>query len=495
LKKKLILLAIVLAATLIRVYNIEQKNLWFDEVFSWHISQGTVEEIVIETSGDIHPPFYYIVLKFWINIFSDSIVSMRMLSVLMSILSMYFIYKISILILKNENHAFVVLILFALSPLNLLYSQEVRMLSLNLFLCLGSVYFFLTFLNKEKLLTGILFVLFTVLSLYTHYFSLLILFTELIILLIYFRKSKFSLSNIRNKIILLITSFILYIPWIPTFLKQTNKGQPWRKEQSLLTVLNSVSDFFKDIFVSSYYKYENSMFINYTNVFSLFVITFIFYLLFKILNFRKNRDVKIVYDILLFFIPLTIAILISINQSILLSRYLSITIPFLYIFIVYSIFYLFKIKTSVIILVLFIITNFLGIYIYNNNNFKNNDYRKIISHIESGFNEGDQIIAEPHFMGWSINYHMRHNKSELTKPEVYGWNLKMQTDSLKNITDKKNYWFITDYSSLENNNYDSLAYIMNSMGYTRISEKTFYVIPSKVKVEYFKITGKNSLIK
>ncbi|MCY7362115.1 MAG: hypothetical protein LH629_08640, partial [Ignavibacteria bacterium] len=186
---------------------------------------------------------------------------------------------------------------------------------------------------------------------------------------------------------------------------------------------------------------------------------------------------------------------------ILLSRYLSITIPFLYILIVYSIFYnfndsiIFKKKTSIIILILFIITNFLGIYIYNNNNFKNNDYRKIISHIESGYNEGDQIIAEPHFMGWSIDYHIRHNKSELTKPEVYGWNLKMQTDSLKNITGKKNYWFITDYSSLENNNYDSLANIMKSVGYTRISEKTFYVIPSKVKVEYFKITGKNSLFK
>ena len=52
-----------------RVYGIEQKNLWFDELYSWHISEGSAKQIIIETSGDIHPPFYYIVLKYWIFLF------------------------------------------------------------------------------------------------------------------------------------------------------------------------------------------------------------------------------------------------------------------------------------------------------------------------------------------------------------------------------------------------------------------------------------------
>ncbi|MEO8209241.1 MAG: glycosyltransferase family 39 protein, partial [bacterium] len=149
-KFKIIIFLIVIISTCIRIYNIEQKNLWFDEVYSWNISQGDIVQIVTETSGDIHPPFYYILLKFWISCFSDSIFSMRMLSVLLGILSMYFVYKISKLFLKGNLQIFFVLMLYAFSPLNIYYSQEVRMLNLNLFLCLGSVYFFFRFLDTSR---------------------------------------------------------------------------------------------------------------------------------------------------------------------------------------------------------------------------------------------------------------------------------------------------------------------------------------------------------
>jgi len=137
-----------LLAAALRIYNIEQKNLWFDEIFSWHISEGSIEQIVAETSGDIHPPFYYLVLKLWISFFSDSIFSMRMLSVLFGLLSMIFIYRISDKIFKNNSVTIAVLLLYAVSPVNIYYSQEARMLNLNLFLCAGSVYYFYELISK-----------------------------------------------------------------------------------------------------------------------------------------------------------------------------------------------------------------------------------------------------------------------------------------------------------------------------------------------------------
>ena len=114
----------------------------------WH--RAVSKKLLVMTSGDIHPPLYYITLKFWIGLFSDSIFSMRALSVLLSILSIFFIYRISKLFIKSDLQIILILLLYAVSPLNIYYSQEVRMLNLNLFLCLGSVYYFYCFINSPS---------------------------------------------------------------------------------------------------------------------------------------------------------------------------------------------------------------------------------------------------------------------------------------------------------------------------------------------------------
>jgi len=63
-KTKIILLLIIILTAALRLYDIETKNMWFDEVYSWKLSQKTAVEIIEDTSGDIHPPLYYIVLKY-----------------------------------------------------------------------------------------------------------------------------------------------------------------------------------------------------------------------------------------------------------------------------------------------------------------------------------------------------------------------------------------------------------------------------------------------
>jgi uncharacterized membrane protein len=192
--------------------------------------------IVAETSGDIHPPLYYITLKYWSNFFSESIVSMRMLSVLFSMLSIYFLYLLARMFLKDDMKVLLVLLLYAVSPLNIYYSQEVRMLNLNLFLCLGSVYYFYIFIETGKKAAGMLYIIFTTLALYTHYFALLILFTELIVIIVYFAFRKTGKKAFVKCLICLLVINILYFPWYPVFFEQTSKGQPWRTSQSLLPV-------------------------------------------------------------------------------------------------------------------------------------------------------------------------------------------------------------------------------------------------------------------
>lgn len=477
------------------MYNIEQKNLWFDEVFSWKISQGTITGIVSETSGDIHPPFYYIVLKYWMEIFSDSVFSMRMLSTILSLLSMYFIYRISKLFLENDIQVILVLLLFAVSPLNIFYSQEVRMLSLNLFLCLGSVFYFQALMSKDRgkyksqLIVSILYICFTLLAVYTHYFAFLILFAELLIALIYYFRKIISKNYFIRFILFFSLINLLYLPWFPVFFAQASKGQPWRTAQTLIKTGYNLLDYIKDIFFSPYINFESSAALYFSDFISILIVTFLIYVLFRTLNPKQLTPNKQNSLLLLFFVPLITATIISLRQSIVLSRYLSIIIPYLFILLVYYSYLYFSKRTATAFLVLLILISCYGTFINYSNNFKNNDYRKIISYIEKDFHQDDKIIAEPHFMGWSLNYYKSHINTVINSPVILGWDLNMQLDSLKNRNDMKNIWFILDYSSLGKDDYDSLTVNMNKLGYEKKSEKLFYLIPSKVKVGYFVKTG------
>lgn len=485
LKTRIIIFAIFAVTALLRIYNIEQKNLWFDEVYSWKISQGSITEIVSETSGDIHPPLYYIVLKYWTGIFSDSIFSMRMLSVIFSLLGMYYIFILSKMFLEKDYQIIMVLLLYAVSPLNIFYSQEIRMLNMNLFLCLGSVYYFLSFLKNGSGKYSVMYVIFTTFAVYTHYFAFLILFSEFITAVILYLR-KYPERNIIYKIISCIVLInLLYIPWYPVFFAQTTKGQPWRSSQTLLDTGKSLIDYFRDIFLSPYFSFESNAVIYFSYFFVLLFVTFLLYVLFRTLN-PKHFSPGIQNSLIIFFfVPLFTAAFISLRQSIVFSRYLSILIPYLLILLVLFAYLYFSDKKATAFIIFLIMTSCYGTYIEYRNNFKNNDYRKIISYIEKNYNPADNIISEPHFMGWSLNYYIKHNNTEISSPVVLGWDLKMQLDSLNKRNDLNRIWFILDYSSLVKKNYDSLSSEMIKSGYEKKSEKTFYVIPDKVKVEYF----------
>lgn len=484
-KTKLIFLFIVFLAGALRLYNIEQKNLWFDEIYSWHISEGNTEQIVAETSGDIHPPFYYIILKLWTGLFGDSVFSMRLLSVLFGLLSMIFIYLISEKIFKNRFITLSVLLLYALSPVNIHYSQEVRMLNLNLFLCLGSVYYFFELRSDSSFKNGICYFIFTLLALYTHYFSLLIFFTEIFIALLYYLSKGKDKKSLIYFLICAAAVNLFYAPWYPVFFSQAAKGQPWRTDQTIIQSIINAVGYFEDVFLSTYYTFENASFFYFAVFTGTALAIFITVSLIIIFKKRKNLNSGAVCLILFFIVPYITAVLISLKQSILLSRYLSILIPFLLFTLIYFSFYLYSRKFHYVFFLFLICASCLGIFIENNNNFKNNDYRRIISYIEENYNEGDIIIAEPHFMGWSINYHIRHSTSELKPPSVLGWDMGMQLDSIRQKKDLKGICFITDYSSLDKTGYDSLPQIMTGMGYSRRSSKTFYIIPSKVRVDFY----------
>ncbi len=89
-----ILGAILLLAAALRFYKIDVQSLWYDEGNSARIAERSVQLIVEGAAGDIHPPLYYLLLKFWRGIFGDSEAGLRSLSALCGVFSVLFSFLI-----------------------------------------------------------------------------------------------------------------------------------------------------------------------------------------------------------------------------------------------------------------------------------------------------------------------------------------------------------------------------------------------------------------
>ena len=167
---KILLLLVLLFGILFRCINIDKKIYWGDESFtSLRISGYTISEIdkefesgktitvndfilqyqklnlekdwinmVESLKEDTHPPVYYLMLRFFLRIFGDSITVTRSFSVLIGILSFFAIYWLSQSLFRSTFVSWISMALFAISPFHVLYAQEARMYSLWTLLILVS---------------------------------------------------------------------------------------------------------------------------------------------------------------------------------------------------------------------------------------------------------------------------------------------------------------------------------------------------------------------
>lgn len=179
-RKLAIFCLILFFGTLLRLYSLTHQSFWFDEVYiANNVSQDLFSNSIRLWYEENHPPFYIIVLKVWATIFGYTDWSLRSFSVFLGVLSLFYLFRL-VKILANDRVAMISLALFAISPIAIYYSQEVRYYALWLPLGMASFYyFFLWFEEGEN--SFIPWTLTTVLALYTHIFSVFILFIQFVL--------------------------------------------------------------------------------------------------------------------------------------------------------------------------------------------------------------------------------------------------------------------------------------------------------------------------
>ena len=383
-KDKILILniIIIILGTIFISLGAFHTNIWFDESYSVAISNHSFSEIWNIGGNDVHPVFYYMMLKIVSLIFGNNILVFRLFSivpiVILSILGITHIRKD-----YGERTGIIFSFLTLFLPIIAAYSSEIRMYTwVMLFVTITAIYANRIYKNELSIKNWVIFALFSLLSAYTHYYGLMFAGIINVILFIYLLKNrKGKNKDLKIFIIQAIVECLLYVPWLYYFIKQLTSvgGGYWIKLEFPDTLYNVLG-----------IQYMGSL----SNIFGFcFAICLYIYLGFVIYRCKKERiSVKNARNSLLLYVLIVfIAFLISLKSPILYPRYLM-TITGLLIFFIADIMAKEKSKyiTIEICIIIFVTSLISNIDIINNN--YDNTNMKQIEYLEENIKDDDIIV-------------------------------------------------------------------------------------------------------
>ena len=193
-----------------------KQSIWLDESYSAYLTRFDFAKIWGLTAVDVHPPFYYFLLKIWSNIFGFNVFSMRAMSVVFGAMAILFAFLW--LKYKYGNAAAIMGAFFmSISPVLIRYGQEMRMYTLVIAIVFAATYVMQLAIDTGKRKWWIIYACLLALGMWTHYFVFFAWVAQLIYLATIYKKAFF-----QKKIILTyVLAIVLFLPWLPGLISQT----------------------------------------------------------------------------------------------------------------------------------------------------------------------------------------------------------------------------------------------------------------------------------
>lgn len=153
-----LLIFLLIAAWTLRLYHLDTMSLWWDESLSWDRATNTLPAILSNTiqiqniaTRDLHPPFYFVLLHFVVQLAGTTEFALRFLSVAVNVLTLALFVPLARLLFRKRSNAIGLLAVgFAtVSPFYVWYSQEARPYALVLLTSTFTVYALLRWLKTN----------------------------------------------------------------------------------------------------------------------------------------------------------------------------------------------------------------------------------------------------------------------------------------------------------------------------------------------------------
>lgn len=303
---------IFLLGVLLRVYNLNFEDYWFDEQAGFWVADPSISlSETLERSKELdrgtHLVFNLILKTFFYVLGYDPSIG-RILPLIFGVLSIPALSYLSFQI--NNNKSFILTAIISSINFYLIsYSQETRLYSLVFFVSILNIIFFfkiydLKDLNKSKFLFSILYILFAVLGTCLHIFFFIIIFSQIIFLLVNY---IFKKRTILFEIFIIFISICIYLFFMfDSLLLQMGIKEFWIQQVSL--------EFFYNFFFSRFFG---------SKIMGLIYLIILLYLIYsnRVSIFKYNSKFLLLIFILFFsyFIPLVYSIF---QKPILIDRYI-----------------------------------------------------------------------------------------------------------------------------------------------------------------------------
>ena len=307
---------IILFGLLLRGYNINFNDFWSDEMVTFYLSNPNLNfletiKLIFESNMMIT---YEIMLKFFHNIFGYNFEYSRYLTLLLSIISIFYFYK---LIKNNKNYHSALLgaILLSINIYHIRYSIELRsyMLTFLLSIILLNLIFFQGKIREFKNFFSYFFIfIISFFMLFSHAFSIIVLISiNFYILLLWIIKKNVK----KNNIFLFLSTSISSLLFLLIYFNNISHTPSWMTELK--------GSFFTNYYFSSFF---GSRILGLLHLIILiYLITIQFNKVFKKFNIELFL---IILLLLTYIIPITYSL---IFEPILIDRYIFfVLIPILY---------------------------------------------------------------------------------------------------------------------------------------------------------------------
>lgn len=399
-----IIILIFLIGAVLRFYNLGQKSLWYDECANLlGVVNSSFSGILSSSYYNTNPPFYHLLLKFWIMVFGISYFAVRSLSAILGILSLYLIYRVGDM-LCGKRVGILSALFLSISPLHLFYSQDATTYALFILICLILVFIILKLnVTKLKILWSAYLFMALLALLLTHYYGILFLFSI----------NLFFLINYKRYFVLFKRLFIMQVIalffFIPYFYSNLNNLM----SQGFISLswihMGTIKEVFVDIIETFSYggTHYGGADINIPRrqliVPSLLNYIYLFCLLFGFRVFFNDKKFGIVKESgkeLFLLLWLLGGIVCAWAASLLffpifIPRYIIYSLPVWYVLIAKGLSeFRLKFLRNLLIIIIIILNIFSLTYYYNNE--LKSPWKKISQYLyERGFNDDDLIVFTP----------------------------------------------------------------------------------------------------
>lgn len=250
-----LLIGLLLIGLTFRFINLDRKVFWVDEVITVIRAAGYTKSEVTDILADgslhtpqellayqkltpnrsladavaafqkspEHTPLYFLLVRFWMQLFGNSVTAIRSFSVLCSLLLLPALYWLSQLLFGSARVSQIVVMLMAISPFFVAYAQEARPYSLWLLLLTLSSGALLRALERNTLSNWAVYALTLTLSLATSLLSFCVLLGQAVYVALHRRLQlrRFSLAA--------LSATAAMLPWLWLI------GQQWQTLQANTT--------------------------------------------------------------------------------------------------------------------------------------------------------------------------------------------------------------------------------------------------------------------